>query len=810
MKNFKIYLSIYLAFFISLSVLHPSAEAETIDRHQYIISSHPRIFINNSNKNDLKKKAETEFSVPLARLIRTVRFDRPFKMPRRLQDLRDHIYKCGYLYQLTGNEKWASLVIQMMDQIPLSLNAYGGINDLYAFALEGLSVGYDWCYDYIEKLGKKQQYLSIINEIYKGKSFENKQEFHNYTAQIDFAMFVAGLATYGDNQNAVAYLKTATDIMENGLERDDGIVFKVKDAIDYVDGSCNWEGATYGRKQSLAYVKYAEAWRTATGGKINLWKNGFSKLENAGYYRIYALQPDNQFVNVGDVNYQGLMYFDISILSGLQHAFQNPFFTTFLRENTLWQFKKNAPGIWPGRGGSGMIFYMIWYNPDLPAADLDDLPLAKKFGDIVIIRNGFKKNDTMVTFKSGIHWGFHSQLDHGSFTIYKGKPLAIDSGYYDNWSWGKRHNWNYWKRTIAHNSLLIYNPDEEKATFPKKFQQINDGGQRCAFATHRPPHLISGKHNYPKSIDDLIKRFDEFSMGKITDYFSDNSLVYINTDLTNAYNNKYSGKGNNPSVRAKSVERQFVYLKNDHIIIFDTISSTKKKFAKKWLLHSGSYYSKSGKPQLNGSLNIIEGTKDAGIAESMDSSIVKISEGNSLLLLKTLLPEKRLIRRIGGEGYEFWVNGKNWKFKQQQIPVNRQSEDPGAWRIEIEPVDDRKQVSFLNVLYPHMADKDKSINIIDKINSLSEGISGAIIAENNQNWVLLFRNNSDESIERMAYMIPSGKVTTHYIFGCRPETYFELVFSKEGEQQKLQLQETKMKTKNFSTKAGMLSFQTTN
>ena len=118
-----------------------------------------------------------------------------------------------------------------------------------------------------------------------------------------------------------------------------------------------------------------------------------------------------------------------------------------------------------------------------------------------------------------------------------------------------------------------------------------------------PPHLISGGHNYPKSIDDLTKRFDEFSMGKITHYVATNSMVYIDTDLTNAYNNKYSGMGNNPSVRAKSVVRKFVYLKNDYIIIFDTIEATNKNFEKKWLLHSGSYYTKSGKPMLNGAIS---------------------------------------------------------------------------------------------------------------------------------------------------------------------------------------------------------------
>ena len=805
--NRSLLVSLILASFL----LAAPPEAMPSDRSEVIISTHPRIFITLANKNGLKKKAQTEFSELYDWMIRSVKFDKPSKMFVRLEDLRDNIYKCGYLYQMTGDKRWAELVTRMIEQLPASIKAYGGENNGYAFALEGLSIGYDWCYDYIERQGKKKQYLSMIDEYYNGneKNFEVAQDFHNYAAQTEFAMFIAGLATHGDNPHAAAYLQTATDVMEKGLLRKDGVVFNVSASIDYVDGSCSWEGPTYGRRQALAYVKYAEAWRTATDGKINLWENAYSKLENAGYYRIYALQPDNLFANVGDVNYRALMHLDISILSGLQSAFQNPYFTDFLKNRFEWKIGKIKRGVWTGRSFSGLVFHMIWFDPDLPAVDLNELPLAKKFGDLVIIRNGFDENDTMVTFKSGVHWGFHTQLDHGSFTVFKGKPLAIDSGYYDNWRWGKQHNWNYWKRTIAHNSLLIYNVEETRETWPPKFLQINDGGQRCAFVTHRPPHLNAGGHNYPKSIDDLKKRFNEFSMGNITNYISNKSIVYINTNLTDAYNNKYSGTGNNPSVRANSVNRQFVYLENDCIIIFDTIASTSKQFVKRWLLHSGSYYSKSGKPKFDGKIRFVEGNEAAGIAESTDSALVTISEGGSSLMLKNLLPEKHLIRRIGGQGYEFWVDGKNWKFAQEEIPKYRQDEDPGAWRIEIEPEEKSEGTIYLNVLYPYIENTGENISAIEKVDSATENISGTIITKNKHNWIVLFANQPKEPVLKMGYLIPAGIKTTHLLFGCKPDTYYDVEESKEGNTFRLKLQESQENTDYLSSKEGMLTFETT-
>ena len=150
------FLSILLVNILALILLVPSSQAEISNRNQLIINAHPRIFITNANKENLKSKAEGEFGTLYKWMIRSVNFNRPFKVFVRLNDLRDNIYKCGYLYQMTGDEKWADLVTRMMDQFPESIKAYGGANNGYAFALEGVSIGYDWCYDYINKKGRKK------------------------------------------------------------------------------------------------------------------------------------------------------------------------------------------------------------------------------------------------------------------------------------------------------------------------------------------------------------------------------------------------------------------------------------------------------------------------------------------------------------------------------------------------------------------------------------------------------------------------------------------------------------------------------
>src|SRR5690606_11963118 len=66
----------------------------------------------------------------------------------------------------------------------------------------------------------------------------------------------------------------------------------------------------------------------------------------------------------------------------------------------------------------------------------------------------------------------------GQFQLFYRGSLAIDSGIYQskNTRYGDWHHRSYFRRTIAHNSLLIEDP-EEKFTFTDK-TVANDGGQR--------------------------------------------------------------------------------------------------------------------------------------------------------------------------------------------------------------------------------------------------------------------------------------------------------------------------------------------
>ncbi len=776
-KIFLFRMTRHMFLYVFLILLAASASAEQkdstaafIDRSRYahIITSHPRIFINNQNKSDLQHKVNYYLSEGFDLLIKRTNHQR---IPGRMRDISEYIYKYGYLYQMTGEEQWAEYAITAMKNVPKWLEIYGGGDTGYGFAIEALAIGYDWCYDALS-VDEKKYFIELINKYYEDniKNLHGLPDFHNYSSIAEFAILAAGLATYGENPEAPRYLDKARRVMEVGEERN-GIRYSVWDAIRGTDGACNWEGPTYGRHQIFASLKYVEAWRTATENKVNLWQDKFSLLENAGYYILYSVRPDNKYENIYDVSYPGVSYHDINNMALLQAAFKNPYFTAFLNKHYRWVNGKLETDIWQGKGKAPLIYYLLWYDPEQKAADLNGLSLSRKFGDVIIMRTGFDEDDTFISFKSGTHWGYHSQLDHGSFTIYKYAPLAIDSGFYDSWRAGREHVWDYWKRSIAHNVVLIRNEKEIWPEHPRGNPNRNDGGQRMVFRSYSPPARGEGATHNPVSLDYIKNEWDNFKMGEITAYDFSPMHDYIKTDLTNAYNNKYSGQGNNQPLKAEFVQREFIFLRPAFIVVYDRVNALKPDFKKKWLLHSGDYYDKSGKPQLEGALNIVEGTLDAGIVESKETDSCTIIENNGKLFVRTLLPQKSLVRRIGGEGYEFWVDGENVPLSYSSIPKERQNENPGAWRIEVEPVESNAHDEFLHILYPTGVNIDEApFSELLVNNSVMNAI---YLKDVDHEWIVVF-NKTKPAQQKIQYEANTGDYCRHLICGLPSGTRYNI------------------------------------
>ena len=323
----------------------------------------------------------------------------------------------------------------------------------------------------------------------------------------------------------------------------------------------------------------------------------------------------------------------------------------------------------------------VYHNPDIQPKPMDSLCLSRFFpspSGILIARTKWDlersdfSSNAMVVLMNMKEYNAqnHTHMDGGNFEIYYKGHLALDAGIYQGKDaqngWAKLNYTNYFARTVAHNSLLIYDPIEPLPGGWDKKQKVlaRDGGQ-----------FFLGDHAWDSSAD-MFKAgksatilAEEISAGLQPDY------SYFKGDLTNSYNvPKFIGIY---PPKAELVRRSFVFLNHKSndipgtLIVLDKVVSTNASFKKTWLLHT------QNEPEINGN----------------KITAVNTSDGRDGKLINTvLLPEldHANIQKIGGPGKEYWCDGQNWGSVTQ--------EDAGCWRIELSPRENNLADNFLNVV----------------------------------------------------------------------------------------------------------------
>jgi len=358
------------------------------------------------------------------------------------------------------------------------------------------------------------------------------------------------------------------------------------------------------------------------------------------YQWIYMRRPDGQLMRSGDGQFKSAKLRTLLVASYYGDGY------------LLVDYLLN-PGIDP----FSRLFEFLWRDLDLKPLPAKDLPLSRYFGGPygwMVARTGWDENSVIAEMKVNIYnFTNHQHNDAGAFQIYYRGPLAIDSGLYEgaNGAYGSPHHTNYYKRTIAHNSLLIYDPDER---FPRG---INDGGQR-----------MPNNWREPGSVDDLLK--GGYKTGAVLGQgFGPDAqrpvYTYLKGDITEAY-----------SAKVKEVKRSSVFWNLGGaapaaMVVFDRVVSSNPAFRKFWLLHS------MDEPSISGTKTIVAGGK-------LMTTVLLPSAGNIELT------------KVGGPGKEFWVFGEN--FPNSPRAGDKQEYEIGAWRIELSPRKPAAEDLFLNVM----------------------------------------------------------------------------------------------------------------
>lgn len=678
------------------------------------IAEHPRLFLRKKHLPELREKMS---SPELKDVIDRLKFFSDFD-----EDQVHHHNSPGVKYIIEANalkyllendrsagEKAKRLTLKYIVQ---GFNEkYQDISREIGRLMLASAIAYDWCFDLFndEERDFLIMHLKRLAELMEcGYPPVNEGAFVGHTSEwmLMRDMLGTGVAIYDEYPEM--YNLAAGRIFEEFVPARNFI---------YPSG-WHHQGDAYGG------VRFeGELFPTWIFGRMGFGNIFDERQGNVAYQWIYTRRPDRKLLRDGDTDPPVLgltdyprLYFIYLMTASF---YKNPYFKhQWLREKVTVKDKD-------------ILFSFLFADTKLEPKSIEELPLTRYFDEpagIMVARtgwddeNGSKSPTVVAQMKIGSYqFNNHQHLDAGAFQLYYKGLLANDSGSYKGSSgkYHSPHNKYYFKRTIAHNALLVYDPDELKKhpnvrdgnlTYPN----VNDGGQRWP-NEGRPPMTLEELRSKGYKRAEVLAH--AIGPDKVEPDYS-----YLKGDLTEAYSDKI-----------KQYARSFVFLnlKNtDHpavLIVLDRVVVSDPSFKKYWLLHSIEEPS-------------VEGTT---------TTISRIEHGyNGQLVNETLLPspERQNINKVGGKGKEYWVFGTNYRNDHPG------TDEQGDWRIEVSPTTSEEEELFLNVMQVKDYDGPQPLTT-KKVES--ELLVGSMIDE----WLVMFSKNGAAIQERFELDVQGEKGT---------------------------------------------------
>jgi heparin/heparan-sulfate lyase len=568
------------------------------------------------------------------------------------------------------------------------------------------AIVYDWCYSLLTS-PEKQAFIQELVRLAKTQECgyppkgQGSVTGHASEAMIMRDMLSAGIAIY-DEFPEMYQLAAGRFFREHLPVR-------------------NWLYNGHAYHQGDSYGPHRFSWDT-----YPLWI--FDRLGAEGVYNreqrwvpylwVYATRPDGQRLRAGDTfahsaprgqpwsQYIGLLltasYYQDGVLLD-QHQRQG------------------------GSGGNETIFEVLWRDTGLKPISIATLPLSRYFGSPfgwMTARTGWDENAVIAEMKvNEYNFVNHQHLDAGAFQIYYKGPLAIDSGLYSGSSgaYGSPHCLNYYWRTIAHNSLLVYDPKEE---FNSRRGYGNDGGQR----------LPNGRSE-ARDLDTLLKPENGYRTGKVLAHGwgpdpRTPAFTFLQGDITEAYGKK---------VRRATRSFVFLNLRDSRapaaLVVLDRVVSADPAFRKLWMLHT------MEEPSLTSGSAIVDCTQH-GDRGRLTLDVLLPAPGNAEL------------SKVGGPGKEFWVFGQNYANDVDPTRLERSSIERGEWRLELSPKAAAAENLFLNVM--QVTDRQAPSHLPVKRLETGERV-GCILEGPDADWVVLMRKDSQPSAAPVRFTVPGAR-----------------------------------------------------
>ncbi|SFB62355.1 Heparinase II/III-like protein [Cohnella sp. OV330] len=551
-----------------------------------------------------------------------------------------------------------ALHIASSAQYPLSDN-----NGITGPLLETMALVYDWCYDLFDNSQERDQ---IYNAILR---FAGDMEMkYNATGTPIFQSDLLGTGHGGEGQLFRYLLGAAIAVYGEHPDIYDRVVPLIYNNAVPVRNYF-YESESHHQGESYTGARYSnELWMSMLFTKMGL-NNPFNGSQRDVLLKtIYSRRPDGQKLRDGDgfnsvYTYLNTVWKDQTTDMLAASLFDNPYVNHEFIETY-------EPGKMP-------IYEILFLKDNLATKSPDDLPRSHYFNDpeaSMIAQTGWDAVDAVnhnsptviAEMKIGNRrFGNHEHLDFGSFQLYYKGGLAIDSGLYEGsgGAYNSPHDVNYHKRTIAHNAMLVMDPNERWGG--------NDGGQRWRDTGPGRSGIDA------QTVQDVFGSNYKFAEVQGRAFGPDlivPNYTYIKGDLSSAYTDK---------VEQHQRSMVFLNLKNGAhpaaMIVFDRVVASDPSFKKYWLLHS------IDEPNVN--------------PTTKTTTITRATRGDTgKLVNQTLLPDNAQIDKVGGPGHEFDVFGTNYPSTPLYTTT---SDEQGAWRIQVTPSNlsaPQKEDLFLNVI----------------------------------------------------------------------------------------------------------------
>lgn len=533
------------------------------------------------------------------------------------------------------------------------------------YAIYCSALVYDWCYPLLTTTEKQtlianMKATAALMEIGYPPVNQSSVTGHAGEAQLFRDLLSAGVAVYDEDPEIYNYAATR-------------LFTKLVPArnFTYMAGR-HHQGSAYGTYRYLWETFPAWLYRRLAGIEIFNPDQQF-----VPYYWIYTRYPDGGIFPECDTARAGIPFNCEDRLLLSANYYRDPFVAELSDRLDVEVFDNNKP-----------VDFLLFFDPTIePAGSFTNLPPTRYFQEphaALVARTDWDSTNAAIIKMNGAGHTFanHQHLDAGAFQIFYKGELAIDTGIYGSGSYGTPYDWSINKRSIAHNTMLAYNPDEEFA------RGENDGGQ-----------MFKNNAQEPADLPTLLQHYRN---GSVTAYDIGSSYSTMSVDLTKAYSEKIS-----------SYQRHFVALDLNSsdvpaaLIVYDRMETADPDFKKYWLFQS------LNQPVLSNNMFTVTDTR---------------GNYNGKLVGTTLLPTNIITSMVGGEVSNHTVFGETYT----SLTDNDYSQ---GWRLMRSPATAQTQDHFLTVMQVMDADYNQPLDVA---RLSATNLTGVAV----DNWCVYFPTNT--------------------------------------------------------------------